>query len=214
MNVNIKWQLILSLFTAQIIHLVPQGTESVNGSDVGIGCQGGITAIFGVIFCGHPLAPSTSYLTDGIIPNIDTSDLNWASQLVTVKKNNATINIPYDHVVLVFDTLSAMSLTSVELDMFICPQWNIGAPNITVYADENGYTIYRYNVNDNRILFGGTVTLSQSCHICNSLSTVRIPLQNTQPSFIWYIVVRFESSPCIEWVHIGEVRLLNESSSK
>ena len=57
-----------------------------------------------------------------------------------------------------------------------------------------------------------SLTPSQSC--CESLSTVRIPLQNTQPAYLWYIVVRLESNPDIEWVHIGEVRLLNKSTSE
>ena len=33
-----------------------------------------------------------------------------------------------------FDT--AVSLIAIELDLFLCPEWNIGAPYITLYADE------------------------------------------------------------------------------
>ena len=194
--------------TAQILHIVPQGTETVNGSDVDIGCQEKVTNVNGVMFCGHYSDPGTSYLTDGITPDIDTSALNWTSQLVTVRKNTATDIIPYDYVVLVFETKNPVNLTSVELDMFICPQWNIGAPNITVY--ESGSVGYAYTITDDRIKFCGAVSLPQSCHMCSSLSTVRIPLQNTQPSLKWFIVVNVE--PDIKWVHIGEVRVLNKST--
>ena len=189
----------------------------MNGSDVNIGCQGEVSSIYGrphgVMLCGHPQAPAISYLTDGITPDINISTGNWASQLVTVRKNAATPpNIPFDHVVLLFDTISAMNLASVELDMFICPQWNIGAPNISVYVDGSDNIGSEFNINDNRIQLYGTVTLQSFC-VCNSLSTVRIPLQNAQPGAIWHIVVNFELNSAIEWVHIGEVRLLNESTN-
>ena len=201
--------------TAQFFHTVPQGTQSVNGSDVNIGCREKVRQVLSVKSCGGLTSPGTTYLTDGITPDINTSDSNWASQLVTVRKNNATLNIPYDHVVLVFDTLYSGNLTSVELDMFICPQWNIGAPNITVYADESGGSGYGYSALNDIITFSGTVTLSQSCYMtCTSLSSVKIPFQNIQPGALWYIVVRFEPNSDIEWVHIGEVRLLNEPTCK
>ena len=129
----------------------------MNGSDVNIGCQVEVFSFIGFTLCGRVGSPAISYLTDGITPDIDTSILNWASQLVTVRKNNATRrSIPYDHVVLVFDTLNPVNLTSVELDMFICPQWNIGAPSITVYASITSG--YKFIVNDSSITFHGTVT--------------------------------------------------------
>ena len=43
------------------------------------------------------------YLLDGNSPAIDTSTSDWASQLVTVKKNDGIpARIPFDHVVLIF----------------------------------------------------------------------------------------------------------------
>ena len=180
----------------------------MNGSDINIGCHRNVVKYNDEVLCGTLSNPAISYLTDGITPDINTSALNWASQLVTVRKNTATSNIPYDHVVLVFDTFNPVNLTSVELDMFICPQWNIGAPNITVYADENGGSDYEFNASDNRIEFRGTISPSQLC--CWSLSTVRILLQNTKYGILWYIVIRFELNPDIQWIHVGEVRLLTE----
>ena len=42
--------------------------------------------------------------------------------------------ITFDHVVLTFGFDAAVSLTS---NLFLCPEWNIGAPFISVYGDEN-----------------------------------------------------------------------------
>ena len=170
---------IIGFTQGQVVHTVPKGTRSVNGSDDNMGCQEivvvGVSPA-GLKLCRRQFAPSTSYIIDNSTPDIDTSAPNWASRIATVRKNTATHNIPYDNVVLVFNTIDVVNLTSVELDMFICPQWNIGAPNITVYADEYGSRGYGYNAFDNRFVFCGTVAPSRLC--CGSLLTVRIP-------FIW-----------------------------
>ena len=164
----------------------------------------------GFTSCGNSGFGVSSYLFDGNSPDIDTSASNWASQLVTVRKNNATTDISYDHVMLAFDFGPAVSLTSIELDLFLCPEWNIGAPNITVYGDEtasSGLTFHELSVTVNIVTVLNSVTPSQSS--CGSLSTVSIPLPNTGTSYpIWYIVVSFPPQTEIEWVHVGEVRLL------
>ena len=186
----------------------------VNGSDVTMGCAESlfITAN-GIKTCGFVGGSVSSYLFDGNPPDpdIDTSAPNWASQLVTVRKNDATTDISYDHVVLAFDFESAVSLTSIELDLFLCPELNIGAPNITVYGDEtasSGLVFHEISVTVNIITFLHSVTPSQS--LCGSLSTVSILLPNTGTSYItWYIVVSFPPQSEIEWVHVGEVRLLD-----
>ena len=118
------------------LQLVPQGIESVNGSDVNMGCASSPGVFGGVTICGSFGAGvgATSYLVDGISPAIDTSTSNWASQLVTVKKNDANDDIDIRHVVLTFLFDNAVSLTKIELDLFLCPELNIGAPRITVYA--------------------------------------------------------------------------------
>ena len=160
--------------------------------------------------CGFAGAGVCSYLFDGNSPGIDTSASNWASQLVTVRKNDATADISYDHVVLTFRFNPAVSLTSIELYLFLCPELNIGAPNITVYGDETGSSGLTFNellLIVNIITVLQSVTPSQSS--CGSLSTVNIPLPNTGTSyFTCYIVVSFPPQSEIEWVHVGEVRLL------
>ena len=72
------------------VQVVPQGIESVNGSDVNMGCTSPLVdSGGGVIVCGSPSDCSTSYLVDGNSPDIDTSTSDWASELVTVRKNYA-----------------------------------------------------------------------------------------------------------------------------
>ena len=198
------------------LQVVPQGIQSVNGSNVTMGCaeplvERGAPDKLKTCSKTNSVGSVSSYLFDGNSPDIDTSAPNWASQLVTVRKNNATADISYDHVVLAFSFDTAVSLTSIELDLFLCPELNIGAPNITVYGDEYGSTGLTFNedsVTANVLTLLYNVTPSQS--LCGSLSTVSIPLPNTGTSYItWYIVVSFPPQPEIEWVHVGEVRLLD-----
>ena len=181
--------------------VVPQGIESVNRSDVNMGCT--ISALVesgGVMVCS-----CGSIILDGISPTINTSTntSDWASQLVTVRKNKQTTEIPYDYVLLTFGFDTAVSLTGIELDMFICPEWNIDAPVITVFAD----------VENNLVFNGGSglqfenYTPSQSS--CNSLSTVTISLGGILTGRTWHIVAQgFPEFSPIEWVHVGEVRFL------
>ena len=186
-------------------HIIPEGTESVNGSNVNGGCQAPLDGRR----CGNTNSGTISYLIDGNIPVLNTAAPNWASQLVTVRKNSSTVAIPYDHVLLVFDYLSNVSLIVVELNLFYCREWNIGAPNITVYVDEDGTTGINYLEGNPGIAVRGNVVLSSQSS-CDSLLPVRIPLKNTTTQHhTWYIVVSFDPQPEIEWVHVGEVTLFD-----
>ena len=195
------------------VQVVPQGIESVNGSDVNMGCASPPGVFGGVTICGSFGAGvgAISYLVDGISPAINTSTSNWASQLVTVRKNDANDDVTFDHVVLTFGFDTAVSLTKIELDLFLCPELNIGAPFITVYAEECNSDLVFVNVMAPTLEFIGSKTPSQSS--CNSLSTVSILLQYRELSFsTWHILVSFELQPYIEWVHVGEVRFFGSDS--
>ena len=195
------------------MQVVPQVLESVNGSDVNMGCANVIGTTGGVTFCGRfGAGPSVqSYLMDDISPAVDTTTHDWASQLVTVRKNYATTDIPFDHVVLTFGFDTAVSLTSIELDLFLCPEWNIGAPYISVYGDEKSGLIFKSY--SEYIDFLVNFTPSQSS--CNSLSTFHIPLEedNIISFFTWHVVVSFALQPNIEWVHVGEIRFIGTSET-
>ena len=188
------------------VQVVPQGIESVNGSNVNMGCTSPLVESGGVMVCNSTDCPS-SYLLDGNSPAIDTSSSDWASQLVTVRKIDAyTLDVPYDHVVLTFGFDTAVTLTSIELDLFLCSEWNIGAPFISVYPVETNSLVFNSST-----VYVINHTPSQTS--CDSLSTIAISFEELTTFPTWHIVVSFNTQPDIEWVHVGEVRLLGTDSA-
>ena len=193
------------------MQVVPRGIESVNGSDVNMGCTSPLVDSGGVMVCNSSNCPS-SYLLDRNSPAIDTSTPDWASQLVTVRKNGAISGgISFDHVVLTFGFDTAVSLAAIELDLFLCPEWNIGAPLIAVYGDESRNLVLR------AIDFSplGSEYNQRSQSSCDSLSTVSIPFRDDAASSSYltvHIMVQM-SQYSVEWVHVGEVRFLTTSAN-
>ena len=125
---------------------------------------------------------------------------------MTVKKNNRTYNFEYDHVIMSFLFQSPVSLTSIKLSLFKCPQWRIGPPNITVYASTGGYGTF---LNPETDVFHSFTPLAQSQDdqsSCSGLVLVTIPLKTDTQYKNWYIVVSFEDQPDIDWVYVGEVQ--------
>ena len=182
--------------TIQVV--VPQEIESVNGSSVDMGCTSPLVDSGGVMVCDD-----CSYLTDGVSPDIDTNTFDWASQLVTVRRDEGNVNIPYHHVLLTFGFDTAVSLTGIEMDFFLCPDWNIGAPSMIVNLDPNYNLVYR----DGRLFVHSVNSLQSSC---DSLSTVTF----TGGSFLtgsyhtFHILVDLSQHDSIEWVYVGEVRFI------
>ena len=184
------------------VQVVSQQIESVNGSDINMGCVCPLVDRDGAMVCDN----SESYLVDGCSPTIDTSTTNWASQLVTLRKVGDHAQIHFDHVLLTFGFNTAVLLTAIELDLFLCPEWNIGAPIISMLATNNSDLIFSFDL---EILATDHTPSNSSCY---SLSTVSIPLQGDSSYLTWYILVTFPSShEDIQWVHVGEVRFLNGS---
>ena len=181
------------------VQVVPEGIESVNGSSETMGCTSPLEDSGGVTVCR-----SQSYLVDGCSPDIDTNTSDWASQLVTVRRNEATFDIPFAHVLLTFGFETAVSLTGIEIDLFHCPDWGIGAPRIIVYVNQE------YNLTFNQSLsFLTIVQPSQSS--CDSLLTVNITGDLLSPDagfHTFHILVDLSNDPSIQWVYIGEVRFI------
>ena len=123
-----------------------------------------------------------------------------------MRKNDATHDIPADHVVLTFGFDTAVTLTSIELDLFYCPEWNIGVPFISVYADGKNSLVFSSSSD-----FIRQKTPRQTS--CDSLSTIVISFEELITSPTWHIVVSFAAQPDTEWVHVGEVRLLGTDST-
>ena len=183
--------------------VVPQEIESVNGSSVNMGCTSPLVDSDGVMICNM----SQSYLVNGCSPAIDTSTSDWASQLVTVRKTQ-TDEITFDHVLLTFGFDTNVTLTGIELDLFLCPEWGISAQFISVYADEESNLVFTSN--SQRTLPFQHYTPSQSS--CGSLSTVTISLGDASSYRTWHIIVS-SFTTFIDWVHVGEVRFLGSDDT-
>ena len=183
------------------MQVVPQGIESVNGSSVNMGCTSSPVDSGGVLVC-----EPRSYLVDGCSPDI-TSTSDWASQLVTVRRRNDGPGINFHHVLLTFGFDTAVSLTGIEMDLFNCPDWGIGAPDITVYLNEE-YNLANTNIILNlSFVFADGNSLQSSC---DSLSTVTFSggsLLGTYYHTI-HILVNLQHHLSIEWIHVGEVRFI------
>ncbi|CAI7990951.1 hypothetical protein GBAR_LOCUS589 [Geodia barretti] len=186
------------------VQVVPQGIESVNGSNnVTMGCTSPLVDSGGVMVCNGSL----SYLIDGCSPDIDTSTSDWASQLVTVRRGT-TPDIPFPHVLLTFGFDTAVSLTGIEMDLFNCPDWNIGAPSITVYLNPD----YNLAATTNILYSDPIVFASNNSHqsSCDSLSNVTFSGGSflSGPHRTVYILVDLSHTSSIQWVHVGEVRFI------
>ena len=176
------------------VQRVPNRIESVNGSDVNMGCTSQLVG------SGVRICENTSHLIDGCSPDIDTITSDWASQLVTVRRSD----FPLSHVLLTFGFETAVSLTGIELDLFLCPEWKIGAPYITVYADEERNLVFNYFTD----LPSENKFPNQSS--CDSLSTISIAFVDrlavsSYPT--WHVLIS-QLQRSIDWVHVGEVRFL------
>ena len=183
------------------VQVVPQGITSRNGSSPDMGCSL-IVVRDGLNVCD---CNSLSYLVDGVSPDINTSTSDWASQLVTVRRNEGTADVPFDYVLLTFGFDTAVSLTGIEMDLFLCPDWGIGAPRITVSLNEEYDFVFNLS-----LPFTPPVQPSQSS--CDSLTTVHITgdTQSVSSYRTFHIIVDLSHQSSIQWVHIGDVRFLSE----
>lgn len=182
---------------------MPHGVDSVNGSDRLMGCND-ILVSGAFTLCGSLVNELQSFLTDGNIPIINRSNTNWASELVTVRKRNLTDKITQDHVLLTFIFAEREEIAGIYLDLLLCPEWNIGAPLITVFGSNNIYFSYVYT--DHNADYIKQYKPHQTKCECK-MSTIVIPIQGGEPAYpIWHILVTFDEIRDIQWVHLGEVR--------
>ena len=191
------------------VQVVLPETKEVNGSSMTMGCMRPLSD--GNTTCGNRGNGAISYLVDGCSPDINTSTSDWASQLVTVRRSeerNADITVR--HVLLTFGFDMNVSLTRIEMDWFNCPDWGIGAPDITVYLNED-YNLTSTNIFNLPFVFADNKDSLQSS--CDSLSTVTFSGGSLEGSYYrtFHILVTLTYHPSIDVVYIGEVRFLDSS---
>ena len=184
------------------VQVVPQGITSRNGSSYYMGCSGPLVERDGVIVCD---CNSQSYLVDGCSPDIDTSTYDWASQLVTVRRNEGTAAIPFAHVLLTFGFDTAVSLTGIEIDVFHCPTMRIGAPRINVSLNQEYDLSYRTGLRS-------LISVVPSKSRCDSLSSFTYSYLRIFSYRVVHILITLPKSN-IDLVYVGEVRFLGSSDT-
>ena len=175
-----------------ISYHIPQGIQSVNGSsanDTGCGSKG----------C----------LLDGNIPSINTEGTNWASKLVTVRKNSATNAIDYEHVVLTFSFSRNVALRLVELYMLNCTEWKIGALYIVLYGNHG----LDFTGNSGSDYLSHYIPSECKSSSCDSLSLFNLNVKYGEPAYSTYHIELSEFTN-IDWVHVGEVRFFDKPANE
>ena len=153
-----------------------------------MGCTSPLVVRDGIMVCD---CTSSSFLVDGVSPNIDTSDNDWAAQLVTVRRNEGTFYLLFSHVLLTFGFDTAVSPTGIEIDLFHCPDWGIGAPRIGVYYNEEYDFIIRTISSDSLVVDLPFKSVTATESDCDSLSTVMV---SPDPGHyhIFHIILTFD----------------------
>ena len=152
-------------------------------------------------------AITASVLIDGVVPTIDTSERNssdefvWAAPLLTVRASTGSVTLGFR-----FQT--RVVLCEVELYVFHCPTWGIGAEDIQIH---NGATFPRLIPGTFPII--GRVIVTSDMQNCTSLTRVSIPLQMAISTSSYFIEFHSLLAGTIEWVHIAEVRFSDQCDS-
>ena len=179
---------------------------AVNGSDAN-GCLAAcVFRSLGISTCDctksdEEAAITDSALLDGEIPTIGTSERNsaneseWAAPLFTVMDSAGSVT-------LAFRFQTRVVLCEVELYIFHCPAWGIGAEVITLY---NGASFPHFHSPPSR----GSVTLTSDMQNCTSLTRVSIPIQNATSTSSYFILIS-NPSGTVEWTYIAEVQFSDD----
>ena len=174
---------------------------SLNGSPVNGSCPqecvGGDEFI--LCDCINTALNITGVLIDGVVPTIDITQrrTTWARQLLTVRTGS-------QRYVIGFRFGSRIIRCEVELYVFHCPSWNIGADTINIYnALTFPFFIKQFNS-------AGNVTLTSDMENCESLTRVSIPLQTAMNTSNYFIEFTNSNGMQVQQVYIGEVRFSDQ----
>ncbi len=165
---------------------------SVNGSDPNGGCPtdcvGVVSRIRRCDCADIRYITETGFLVDGIVPTINTgqSGGTWASQLYTISGAMTIYRIG-------FRFQNSVTLREVELYIFFCPAWGIGAATITISTSVS-FPVFI------QLESVGSVTLTSDMVDCVS-TRINIPIQVTMGSISKYFI-KFTDTDL--GVYIGE----------
>ena len=176
----------------------------MNGSDHNGGCS---RVVAQGLICVELDEGGTSDLTDCVIPSLGGFQSNWAAGFFTVNRSGQSFYIG-------FELSRPSNFTRVELDLLNCPQWGVAAQTIAVYGYNFGILNFDVALARLQNLALGHTTVNTTS--CTSIVRVVIPLELPQtPKYIYAIDFTFDNTTTnIQWVHIAEVRFLEEESTQ
>ena len=174
---------------------------SLNGSAVNGSCpQECVRMVRDTRTCDCSTVPDqnmTGVLIDSVIPTVNTNQNGWAYQFFTaiIQRNIYVISIKFG---------SSIMLRVVELYVFHCPSWNIGADIINIYNAQMFPSFIRvFNS-------AGNVTLTSDMENCDSITRVYIPLQMTLNTSNCFIEFANSNGIQVQQLYIGEVRFSDQ----
>ena len=189
-----------------IAYTLPDGLQSVNGSNITGGCQEScvMMPISGTTIngcdCPGSTTPASGVLIDSDIPSIDTTQHGtWASGLFVVNRNGQ------DSFVIGFSFDSSFFLRELEVTYFDCPIWGAGVTTINVYSSflfPSFFIAASTNI-------GVLSLVGDTFPSCTSLRTISISVQSTESTDIYFIEFSFAGGSSVNplnWLHLGEIR--------
>ena len=170
--------------------------DNFNGSQVNGGCPA--SCVIRTTICQCSDGNTSGLHIDGIIPDIDTSNTgSWANQLFAICTHSA--NVPIG-----FQFHEPVLITSIELNLFICYQWNIPQHHFNVTIS----TSARITPITESIL--GNLVVHMNEANCNSLTRRIIDLNSNMTSTNY--IVEFISQALLYRLYIGEIVFRNQTS--
>ena len=170
--------------------------DNINGSQVNGGCPA--SCVLGSTICQCSDGNTSGLHIDGIIPDINTSTTGcWAKQLFAICNNQRSVPIG-------FQFHEPVLITSVELNLFICYQWNIPQHQFNVTISTSAH-IFPFTES---ILRNLVIDMNEAN--CNSLTRLIIDLKSNMTSMNY--IVRFITPTHLNRLYIGEIIFRNQTS--
>ena len=170
--------------------------DNPNGSQVNGGCPA--SCVTGTI-CQCSDGNTSGLHMDDIIPDIDTSNTgSWANQLFAICTHTA--NVPIG-----FQFHEPVLITSIELNLFICYEWNIPQRQFNVLISTSAHIITPITES----ILGNLVVYMNEAN-CNGLTRLIIDLKSNMTSTNY--VVKFISQTRLNRLYLGEIVFRNQTS--
>ena len=171
-----------------LAHTFASCMDNPNGSQVNGGCPA--SCVTGTI-CQCSDGNTSGLHIDDIIPDIDTSNTgSWANQLFAIC--TLSTNVPIG-----FQFHEPVLITSVELNLFICYEWNIPQHQFNVTISTSAHIT---SVTESIL---GNLVVDMNEANCNGLTRHIIDLKSNMTSTNY--IVKFISQALLYRLYIGEI---------